>query len=125
MAGLARTRDTTDKARTILAFAAWALVAWMVVGYLSLIPKFDAWLTMMETSAWVRVMVAACLVAAGVTAITLWVAAVWHAATDQQRHAVPRPLLIGTLLFGNVAAAFFYYFLFVHWQPRSPGSIGP
>lgn len=123
MAGLAATNGATGKARTILAITSWALVTWIVVGYLSIIPQFDAWLTGMEASAWVRVMVAACLITAGVTALTAWAAAVWHAASDQQRHVVPRPVLVGTLLFGNVAAAFFYYFLFVHWQPRPPRSV--
>jgi hypothetical protein len=118
MAELAGTNGGSGNARAILGFASWALVAWIVVGYLSIIPQFDAWLSAMEASAWMRVIVASCLIAAGVTALTAWTAAVWHAASDQQRHGIPRFVLIGTLLFGNVAAAFFYYFLFVRWQSR-------
>lgn len=104
--------------RRILSFASWTLVGWIVVGYLSTVPSIDSRLTIAESQPIVRSTVAVFLAVLTLTALVTWVAALWYAFSDTAHHHVPRVLLIAVLVFSNFVGAFFYYFLFVHWQPH-------
>lgn len=125
MTELSTTANRADQARKVLSYAAWAMLLWVVVGYLSTVPAIDAALTAAEVIPAVRVAVGAFLIVVLVTALTLWGAALWHAISDPQRHLLPRVPLILLLTFGNFVAAFFYYFVFVRRLPRHARQSSP
>jgi len=108
----------THRARQVLSVAAWAMLGWVALGYVSTIPAVDRWLTVFERTGVGRVSEGLFLVVLGLTGITLWVAAIWEALTSMPKGSVRRPFLLVVLVAGNFVAAFFYYFLHVFWRPE-------
>lgn len=67
------------------------------------------------------------MVLVGITilvALTLWGAAIWYAAVSPDV-IVSRAAVIGVLVFGNIVAAFLYYWLMVHWRAGTRRMLGP
>jgi hypothetical protein len=54
----------------------------------------------------------------GVCAIVGWAAALTYAVADEQRHLLPKPVIVTLLLLLNVLGAVFFYFLFVRRWTR-------
>jgi hypothetical protein len=86
----------------------------MVVGSLFSSDAAQRWV---ESTTGVVVLTAV-LVLTFVAGLAAWISSLIHAWHESSHYLVPRWLLISVLVVGSFAASFFYYFLFVHWQPR-------
>ncbi len=109
--------DRIRAARTLLAVSAWALLVWIIVGYISTIPSIDHWLTAWEEAGAGRAVVTGVLCLFALTGFVLWYAAVRYAwLRHPDKRQAPVIWLIVWLLIGNIVAGFFYYFLSVVWR---------
>lgn len=111
-------RSAERTTRKILSVAAWILLILVAVSALMSTRTIDQHIHGSGWTEWVNrigIGLAFALVPVG---LTVWVSALWHAAIATRRPSLPRPLLLALLLFGNMVAGFFYYWLYVHWLPR-------
>ena len=93
---------------------AYATVAAIVLGYITLVPTISAALASLAEHAWGRGLLAACLVAVAAMVLGLWVAALWYAGTS--REVIARGTLLVVLVVTHVVGAVFYYWCVVHWR---------
>jgi hypothetical protein len=113
-----------EKARRMLAIAAWAMLAWVILGYATTISSVDRRLTGLEQTGFGRAVEGLVFFVVGGTALVLWAGAVWHALSSRQTRSLKRTILIVVLVAGNFVAGFFYYFLHVLWKGGSSATTG-
>lgn len=106
------------KVRRVLSLSAWTLLASVIVGYLISAGGPSRYLERLPPGSPGSYALYTIVVIAGIAGMTAWISGISYALLDQRRNGVPRWLLLAILIVGNFAASFFYYFLFVHWQPK-------
>jgi cytochrome bd-type quinol oxidase subunit 2 len=111
-------QSQAESARRLLRPAAWVLLVAVILSGIAAIPGVRDWLVEMDRYAAFDIAHRAVPVIAALAGVIAWLAALWHAIVDPERHILPKPLIVLLLVFGNVIGAFLYYFLFLHWLER-------
>jgi hypothetical protein len=106
----------------MLGIAAWLMLAWIAIGYVTALSAVDSWLLWIEGTRFGKGLIATAILLMGASAVFLWIAALRVAAERTERGSPGRFALFGVLILGNVVAAFFYYFLHVLWERVEPSS---
>jgi type VI protein secretion system component VasK len=101
------------------------MLGWVALGYLDTWSVANTKLTAAEQNPVVHGAVVTVLLLVGLTAIAVWVGAVWYAVADTKFAGARKALLITVLVWGNFVGGLFYYFLYVLWQahPKSSATI--
>lgn len=112
-------RDSAARALWLLGWSAWAMLGWVILGFVSSVPDVQAKLSAVETVPVARFALGSILLLVFLTALALWIAAIWHVAKYPRTSSTSRVLLIAALIFFNFVGGFFYYFLYAWWLPSS------
>jgi hypothetical protein len=108
---------TVEKAYAFMAASAWLFLSLLVLATIVSFPPLDRLVT--DPGREPTAIGSALTILAGISALCLWVGALWHAVADPRKQPVHRILVLVVLVFINVAAAFFYYFVYALWVHRT------
>lgn len=111
--------------RKVLGWSAWFLLASVFVGFLLSSPAINHGLTQTMGSTAVDAIGGAFGIGTAVAGLCAWISAIVYALRSKARTALPKNLLVGLLLFGNMVSAFFFYFLYVLWLDKSTDYTNP
>lgn len=95
--------------------AAWALLLFIGLGYVTEVPAVSAVLDNFELTFFGRCVITGVIFLMVVVALTLWFAAIWYVRVSPDVVS-SRTFKVCVLLWANFAGAFLYYWFAVHWR---------
>ena len=94
--------------------SAWIVLAFIILGYLSLMPQVTAALEDLGQHAIGRFVLGVMLAGFIIAALLLWGSAIRYARSSPE--TISRSTTTALLILTNFVGAFFYYWLSVHWR---------
>lgn len=111
-------------ARRVLAVSAWTIALVVVIGGFASLGAVARRIESAPAGSVLRVGEGVILTVTGLAVVLAWISSVTHALLNRRFVGAKRLVVAVVLILSNFVGAFFYYFLYVIWTPRTVSPTG-